>query len=156
MTGRKRTLAARLAVSRGMKAVWDSYSPKQRTERLAKILLPFAGVPNAAELRLRRILDAHFPGEFRLNVSGHVLIAGCIPDFVNVNGKKLLVELFGDYWHGVEKTGRLKREEERHRRLQFSKFGFRTVIIWEYELHTPKSIVRKIALALKTGDYRNG
>lgn len=46
------------------------------------------------EISLEGLLDELFPGEFRFN-NGWFVLGGKVPDFVNVNGKKLLVEMFG-------------------------------------------------------------
>lgn len=32
-------------------------------------------------------------------------IGGLCPDFVNCNGKKVIIELFGDYWHDLDEEG---------------------------------------------------
>lgn len=100
--------------------------------------------PNSAEKRLEEMLNRNFPLEFKLNVKDGVVIGGKVPDFVDVNGKKLLVELFGDYWHGELITGRSKEDEERLRASHFSKWGFKTVVIWESELANEELICRKI------------
>lgn len=81
----------------------------------------------------------------KLNVNGDVVLGGFIPDFVNVNGRKLLVEMFGTYWHGPEvKNGRTPKQEEAFRKKHFKKFGFNTVIIWENELDDVDKVVARV------------
>lgn len=101
--------------------------------------------PNKPERHLNKILASEFPGEFKLNVKGDVIIGGKIPDFVNVNGRKLLVEMFGNFWHGKEWTGVADRSHERTRKNYFAKWGYRTVVVWERELKD----VGKLALRLR-------
>jgi G:T-mismatch repair DNA endonuclease (very short patch repair protein) len=100
--------------------------------------------PNKPERKLNDILQKYFPGEFKLNVKGGLTIGRRIPDFVNCNGHKVLVEHFGDYWHGEKRTGRTKEEEEARCRANFSKYGFKTVIIWENEVKSPITVRDKV------------
>lgn len=61
--------------------------------------------------------------------------------FINVNGLKLIIEVFGNYWHqGEDAQGRIDI---------FSKFGYRTLVIWETELKDIVSIVRRIGAFVK-------
>ena len=45
---------------------------------------------------------------------------------MNVNGKKLLIELYGDYWH--------KGQDPQDRINLFKRYGWDTLVIWEHEL----------------------
>jgi hypothetical protein len=101
-----------------------------------KILEVLRRKPNKAELLLQNILDTHFPNEWKYVGDGSLVIGGKIPDFVNINGKKQLIEMFGIYWH---------REQDPQLRIDsFSRFGFATVVIWENELSNPDAVVEKI------------
>lgn len=100
-------------------------------------------VPNASEKKLWKLLEKDFPGEFKLNVKGGVVISGRTPDFVS-ESRKLVVELLGDYWHGKRLTGRTKKQSEWRRRSHFAKFGFRTCTVWEKELKHSDKVVKKI------------
>jgi very-short-patch-repair endonuclease len=101
--------------------------------------------PNKAELQLDAILTANFPGLFKLNVNGRS-VAGKIPDFI-AKQKKLIVELFGDYWHGEGVTGRTTIAEEAYRRAHFK--GYDVLIVWEHELVDEKRLINKIAKWIK-------
>jgi very-short-patch-repair endonuclease len=95
--------------------------------------------PNKQEQKLQRIIDRIFPnfefkynGDFRLGV----MIDRLIPDFVNVNGKKKLIELFGVHWH--------KKEEEQQRIERYRKLGFETLVIWDSELQNENLVEERI------------
>jgi hypothetical protein len=105
--------------------------------------------PNKKEKQLDTFLQTHYPGEFKLNVKNGVIIGGKVPDFVNVNGKKALVELYGKYWHGKAFTGRNKCLEENRRIAHFGVWGFKTAIIWENELKDEKLVLKKIRKVLR-------
>ena len=77
------------------------------------------------------------------SVGGGCIIGGKVPDFVSEN-PRVVVELFGDYWHGPKLTGHSKEYEETRRRLHFAQFGFVTIIIWESELSDIQGVVRRV------------
>lgn len=72
---------------------------------------------------------------FRYVGDGSLFIGGKSPDYIH-DSKRLIIELFGDYWHNPsEVEPRLKH---------FSKFGYKGLIIWEHELNDLNIIVPKI------------
>lgn len=52
------------------------------------------------------------------------------PDFVNVNGQKKILEVFGDYWHNLE--GRVEKDKKKIK--IYKKYGYDCLVIWEHEL----------------------
>lgn len=101
--------------------------------------------PNKQEKRLHKILHEILLGKYAINVDADIAaIGGKVPDFVNINGQKRLIELFGDYWHGEERTGRTKEEEEKQRIDHFARFGYQTLIIWQHELGNTAKVKEKI------------
>ena len=77
------------------------------------------------EVMLGGVLDEVVPGEFRFN-DGWFELAGKAPDFPNINGKKLLVEMFGSSYHSWD--------EPPLRQAVFEPYGYRTLIVWDYEI----------------------
>ena len=97
--------------------------------------------PTEPELRLTEIIERHdLPFEYVGD--GKVILEGLCPDFINVNGEKQVIEVFGDYWH----TGAVKnwRQFEGGRIHHYAKFGFKTLILWENELENERAVVKKI------------
>lgn len=92
--------------------------------------------PNRAELRLQAILDKYFPGEWKFVGDGQLIIGGKIPDFVNVNGKKQLIELFGAHWHSLFDVA--------ERREHFRQYGFQTAIVGEDELKDEERLAKTL------------
>jgi len=82
--------------------------------------------PNGVEKELNSILNKLFPKEYKYVGNFQFWIEGKNPDFVNINGQKKLIELFGNYWH--------KGENPRNRINHFKKYGYNAIIIWEKEL----------------------
>lgn len=97
--------------------------------------------PNRAETRLLTIINTVVPGAYACNVLGDLLVVkGKIPDFVNVVGKRKVIELFGDYWH---------RGEDPSLRIQlFRDVGYDALIVWERELND----IERLCARLKSFD----
>ena len=100
--------------------------------------------PNKQEKILMEIL----PDYFRFVGDFSFWIDGKNPDFINEE-KKLVVEFFGDYWHGEEfrKTKNdpsTNEEHERQRIEHFEKNGYRCLVIWEHELKDVEKLKEKI------------
>jgi len=97
--------------------------------------------PNRKEQNLVEIIEQNgFP--FKYTGDGSFIINGFIPDFVECNGHKLVIELFGDYWHTRKEIP--YHQTEQGRIEAYSQFGYKTLIIWEHELDNPPRVVEKI------------
>lgn len=92
--------------------------------------------PNKAELRVKALLNKLFPNEYKFVGNGEFILGGKCPDFMNINGQKKLIELFGDYWH--------RNDNPEDRINYFKRFGFDTLVLWEHELEDYNKIVSKI------------
>lgn len=88
---------------------------------------------NKAEKLLESLID-RFPG-FCFTGDGKFILAGKCPDFTHFR-KKLIIELFGDYWH--------KPEEVEPRIKLFEQNGYKTLVVWEHELGDPNSVLLRI------------
>jgi len=92
--------------------------------------------PNQQEKKLNQILQTLFPNEYEYVGDLSFIVGGKNPDFVNVNGQKKIVELYGDYWH---------RNDDPEERIQlFRNYGFETLVIWERELKNEPRLVSKL------------
>jgi G:T-mismatch repair DNA endonuclease (very short patch repair protein) len=132
----------RKKISNTQRKLWKNQEFKERV--LRAIISGWSKRPTKPEQKLIKIIEKHnLP--FKYTGDGSFLINGFIPDFIECNGKKLIIELFGDYWHNPNKNKKLEwyRTEEGRKNL-FSNFGFKTLIIWESELKDEDSIVNKI------------
>ena len=92
--------------------------------------------PNKSELLLNRILKTTFPHEWKFVGNGKVSIEGKNPDFININGRKLIIDLFGKHWH--------EESEVEPRKELFAKYGYKTLILWDYELKNEVVIINKV------------
>jgi len=101
-----------------------------------KLLKSLLKTPNKQELKLNRLLskDYKFVGD------GKVILGGFNPDFINVNGQKKIIELFGDYWHKLPNY--IKRDKRRL--IEYKKLGYKTLVIWEHELEDINILNKKL------------
>jgi len=92
--------------------------------------------PNKPETLILNILKKLYSGEWKYTGDYSFWINGKNPDFTCVNGKKLLIEHFGTWWH--------KGEDSEERKEIFSEFGYSTLVIWENELKNLEQVENKI------------
>lgn len=121
---------------------WQDFERKDK--RVRAIRKGAKKCPTNPEKKLNILLQKLFPSEYRFVGDGQFILAGRNPDFVNINGQKKIIELYGDYWHGEEFTGRTKEEEEWQRVDCFAQYGYQTLIIWEHELEDIEVLESKL------------
>ena len=92
--------------------------------------------PNKLEKEIASILNSILPHEYKYVGNGDFVIEGMIPDFVNINGKKKVIETNGSYWH--------EKSEEEIRIANFKKYGYDCLVIWDYELEDKRAVVNRI------------
>ncbi len=64
--------------------------------------------------------------------NGQIIIRGFNPDFLSRNPKHI-IEVYGDYWH--------RNDKKHERRINaYSKYGYKTLVIWEHELVNKRGI----------------
>jgi hypothetical protein len=126
--GKSRSSKTRKKISRFQKELWKN------PEHAKKVFAHRS--PNSKELECFDIIDSVAPKDFKFVGNGEFVLGGKCPDFMNVNGKKLLIEFNSEYWHKGENT----RTRYRH----FAKYGHRTLFIWQRELKNPERLKKKI------------
>lgn len=78
---------------------------------------------------------------------GEFILGGKCPDFLNCDGKKQVIEIFGRVFHDPKKT--FKKEIPHHQTEKgtiehYEKYGFKCLIIWEEELTNENKILAKL------------
>ena len=69
--------------------------------------------------------------------NGEFIIGGRNPDFINTNGKKQIIEFFGEHWH--------KLEDEDIKRKIYQYYGFDLLIIWGKELRDKEKLLERVS-----------
>lgn len=94
--------------------------------------------PNRLEQKLIDIVQKNdLP--FKYVGNWEFILGGKCPDFLNINGKKQLIELFGNYWHTLK-----ARETVEQRLGYFKQYGFDTLVIWQDELKNGNAVAERI------------
>ena len=116
---------------------WAEISPELKSEFIRRSRLKTSKQKTKPEILLENLLDTHFSGEWKYVGDGQLIIAGMIPDFANIDGKKQLIEVFGDYWH---------REDNPNDRIsKFSEYGYDCLVIWEHDIKiNPNQVIRQV------------
>jgi len=117
------------------KSLWQDPNYAQKVWEAWKVK------PNQAELQLQGLLDTYFPGKWKFVGDGQLIIGGRCPDFVNVNGKKEVIELFGTYWHPIFDVA--------ERKEHYRQYGFKAAIIWEDEVGDEHRLVKSLKKRLR-------
>lgn len=110
---------------------WQS----QSSEFLALVMKSNRIKPNKKELALLAIIK-QISLPYQYVGGGEFILGGKCPDYLNTDGQKKLIELFGDYWH--------QGQDPQERIDYFSQYGFQTLIIWESELGNPARVEEKL------------
>lgn len=99
--------------------------------------------PTSLERMFNALIDK-YSLPYKYVGDGSFVIGGLNPDYVNVNGKKIAIEIFGEYWH---KRDEEYRRTEAGRRQILGDFGWHLIIIWGNELKTlpEEAILQKIS-----------
>jgi very-short-patch-repair endonuclease len=142
----KRLRSGKIKSVPGLKGKHQSEATKKKLSEINKgkhsYLLKLTK-PTRPEIMLRNFLEVWFPNQFKYVGDGSFIINGFNPDFIRVNGERLAIEMFGDYWH--TKKANTPFDTEEGRKKLFSDFGWRLIIVWEHEIYTnPKKVKAKI------------
>ncbi len=132
---------------------WDN---KEWADRQVKLQRQGMNImPNRPETIVMNILNKHFPNEWQYTGDGKIIIERLNPDFVNVNGRKLIIEVFGDYWH--TERARKYHNTEKGRIEVYQKYGYRTLVIWESDINKdPDKVLSIIKQFCYEGLFRKG
>lgn len=138
----------------------STYNSLEHIEKMNKIFWTFINSRkgskyNATEQALHQIIELVAPSQYKYNGAGELgfRIYRHLPDFVNVNGQKKLIELNGCYWHccptcGIEKTkfGNANDIRERDNRYiqQAQALGFEVLVVWQHELRNTPALIERI------------
>ena len=149
---RKRMSEANRGEKNGMYGKHPSEKAKQKMSDIAKehwqnpdyikkVIDGWNRKPNTIEKTMNTILQKYLPGEFRYNENFDcgITIGGKIPDFVDINGRKIIIEVFGP-WHDKQFMKQCFDSEVCYKRTEigtkaiYLQFGFKCIVFWEKDL----------------------
>ena len=121
-----------------MKKLWQGKNYREKS--LKASMLGRQIKPNKPEKLLNNLLNQVLLNEYHFVGNGQVILHGFNPDFINCNGQKKIIELYGDYWHN--KPSNIERDKRRL--VSYKKLGYQTLIVWQHELKDLEKITSKI------------
>lgn len=137
-TGIHHTEETKKKIGKKSKELWQNPEWAKKTIKASYVR------PTKPELIVGYLSDRITNESYLYTGDGRVVMGGRCPDFVNINGQKKIIELFGDYWHSEKVTGRTREQEEMQRIDHFAKYGWKTLVIWESELKNLEKLEKKI------------
>jgi len=140
--GKHPSSETKIKMSKSYKKLWqDPQFAKRAFEAFSK-------TPNKPEKALIKMLDSNFQGEWKFVGDGQFTLGGLCPDFININGKKKIIEMFGTYWHRDRENIKYYQTEYGRREI-FARYGFQLLVIWEDELKDKDAIIKKVRKFMK-------
>lgn len=110
-------------------------NPEWRSQYIEKSLKNAQKTPNKPEAALLELIN-EYKLPFKYVGDGQFILGGRCPDFINTNGKKQVIELFGVHWHPIFDVA--------DRTENYRRFGFETMVIWEDELKDKNKLIKKL------------
>lgn len=95
--------------------------------RIVKSLMTLYS-PNKTEIRVLEMLNKELGNEWKFVGDGEVILGGFCPDYINTNGKKLIVEFFGEFFH--------EPKDEPYKKQKYAELGYDTFVIWGKDLQS--------------------
>lgn len=84
---------------------------------------------------------------YRYVGNGEVMIGTKNPDFINVNGKKEIVEIFGRVFHDPDQSfiSRMPYRQTKEGTMEhYETYGFKCIIIWDDELRDESLVLARL------------
>lgn len=131
--GKPHTESHRKNQSEAIKKCWED------EEFIKKILAARNAKPNKLESKLKNLLSHLIPNKFAYNgdFTQGISIGRRIPDFVDINGHKRIIELFGEPFHSPLcvlnwqiPTQRYYNETIKH----YKRYGYKCIIFWSADI----------------------
>lgn len=132
--GRIPSSETRQKMSTARKLLWQD--PEYRAKVVPACLK--SRRPTDLEARLIALIDK-YSLPYKYTGDGSFTIGNLNPDFVNVNGEKIAIEVFGGHWHQNRREP-LRTEEARRKILR--EYGWELIVIWGNELKSlPEEVI---------------
>lgn len=116
----------------------------ENPEYVSKLLARLQIKPTKIEKQLDSILQKYFPSQWKYVGDGTLMIGRYNPDFANCNGKKQLIEVYGEYWHSSKNKRLTWDKTELGRMMAYNSLGFRCLILWESEVKNEEAVVARV------------
>lgn len=127
-------LHGRVPWNKGIK--WEqpwNKDPARKAQRIANSIKGNFKRPTSPERKVIGIIEK-YALPYKYTGDGTFIIGGLNPDFVNINGEKIALDVFGDYWHTI-KADRESYTQEGRRNI-LAKYGWQLIVLWEKDINS--------------------
>jgi len=120
-------------ISKANKAIWANLSEEAYLSKTKN--MGIGCLPTEPERLVSVYLERKFPGlwEYRGN-KGPLPGVRKRPDFIRLDGKKEVIEVFGVYYHS--------RDEEPSLIAHYAKWGYKCIVIWQFDCYFTEELDR--------------
>lgn len=73
------------------------------------------------------------------------------PDFIECNGRKIVIEILGDYWHSALFNKRVHFDDLKNREKHYRRYKWKVIFIWESDIMRPEGEEFVLSLLRKEG-----
>ena len=114
--------------SRVQREVWESLTEEEKSRRIRSSYHP--NEKSQPEFFLELYLEDRFPGQWGYNgdSSQGVIIGGKVPDFVSLEGRPIVIEELGIYFH--------PDSDESDKVEHYKKYGYGCIVVWDYQCYS--------------------
>lgn len=138
----------------------DSHSTEEAKQRHREAVIEnlkngiYNRKPTAPELRYKEFCEEdNLP--FRYTGDGQFWIGGkhkkVNPDFIDDNGRRIAVEILGDWWHSALFNNRVKDDDLKNREKHYRRYKWKVIFIWESDIMRPEGEEFVLSLLRKEG-----
>ena len=122
----------RLGIEQGKASTnrFKALSKKEKIEWVRKMAKSRAQRPTKPEKAIIELIKK-YKLEYKYTGNAKYWIEKINPDFVNSNGKKIIIEVYGDYWHNLPQ--RKKKDKLKDKKLK--EYGWKKLVLWEKEIN---------------------
>lgn len=117
--------------------IFSLKSPQEKSDIIKKGITKRRQIKKThPEIKLEKIInELKLPYKYCGSGKGMCFLNGQIPDFIDINGDKKVIDVNGCYWHlKYRKPKRWTKElEEQKRRQRYEEIGFKYLVIWDDE-----------------------
>jgi G:T-mismatch repair DNA endonuclease (very short patch repair protein) len=120
------------------------WTPDQREKLLPGFLKRTKVRPTSLE-KIFNSLIIKYDLPYKYVGDGYTWIVGRCPDYLNINGKKEVIEVFSRWWHDPKVNPRTKPQHTEEATIaHYKKYGFKCIVIWEEELKHENKVLDMI------------
>ena len=126
-------------ISKSLKKLWkeDKEYRQSQIKKITSQLVPNKPEKSFMDFVKNNNLSFTYVGDGKFWLTGNNFCFN--PDFIDCKNK-IIIEIYGDYWHNRDDM----KDRDKERLETYSKYNYKTIIIWVSELENKELVLSKI------------